>query len=148
MPLNCKNPDDVLKAIKDNDVRMVDVRFADLPATWKHSSLPPHCSASRGRMREVSPGTLRRLESSGATPLMLPEGCWAYHSTMSVPGFYSPILSHSTPNGYWLCCQRPTRAYLFWEAWHPARPTLGELTSSSTGRFTRTAPLPWQLEAR
>ncbi|MCZ6606661.1 MAG: type I glutamate--ammonia ligase [Alphaproteobacteria bacterium] len=43
MSLNCKNPDDVLKAIKDNDVRMVDVRFADLPGTWQHFSVPPHC---------------------------------------------------------------------------------------------------------
>ena len=43
MSLNCKNPDDVLKAIKDNDVRMVDVRFADLPGTWQHFSVPPQC---------------------------------------------------------------------------------------------------------
>ena len=43
MPLNCKNPDDVLKAITDNDVRMVDVRFADLPGAWQHFSVPPHC---------------------------------------------------------------------------------------------------------
>ncbi len=43
MSLNCKNPDDVLKAIKDNDVRMVDVRFTDLPGVWQHFSVPPHC---------------------------------------------------------------------------------------------------------
>ena len=34
MSLNCKTPDDVAKAIKDNDVQMVDVRFTDLPGVW------------------------------------------------------------------------------------------------------------------
>ncbi len=43
MSLNCKTPEDVLKAIKDNDVRMVDVRFTDLPGVWQHFSLPPTC---------------------------------------------------------------------------------------------------------
>jgi glutamine synthetase len=41
MPLNCKNPDDVAKAIKDNNVEMVDVRFTDLPGIWQHFSVPP-----------------------------------------------------------------------------------------------------------
>ncbi|MAF95397.1 MAG: type I glutamate--ammonia ligase [Rhodospirillaceae bacterium] len=41
MSLNCKTPDDVAKAIKDNDVQMVDVRFTDLPGVWQHFSLPP-----------------------------------------------------------------------------------------------------------
>lgn len=41
MSLNCKNPDDVAKAIKDNGVEMVDVRFTDLPGIWQHFSLPP-----------------------------------------------------------------------------------------------------------
>ena len=43
MSLNCKNPADVLKAIKDNDVRIVDVRFTDLPGIWQHFSLTPRC---------------------------------------------------------------------------------------------------------
>ena len=43
MSLNCKNPEDVLKAIKDNDVRIVDVRFTDLPGIWQHFSLMPRC---------------------------------------------------------------------------------------------------------
>ena len=43
MSLNCKNPEDVLKAIKDNDVRIVDVRFTDLPGIWQHFSLTPRC---------------------------------------------------------------------------------------------------------
>ena len=40
MPLNCKTSDDVLKAIKDNKVEMVDYRFTDLPGTWQHLTVP------------------------------------------------------------------------------------------------------------
>ncbi len=38
--LNCKSPEDVLKAIKDNDVKIVDLRFTDLPGVWQHFSVP------------------------------------------------------------------------------------------------------------
>src|SRR5215212_3440227 len=41
MPYGCKTPDDVLKAIKDDQVAMVDLRFADLPGLWQHFSVPP-----------------------------------------------------------------------------------------------------------
>src|SRR5215470_1784014 len=41
MFLNCATTQDVLKSIKDNSVRMVDLRFADLPGTWQHFSVPP-----------------------------------------------------------------------------------------------------------
>ena len=41
MFLNCGTVDDVLKSIKDKDVRMVDLRFTDLPGTWQHFSVPP-----------------------------------------------------------------------------------------------------------
>jgi len=41
MFLNCATAQDVLKSIKDNSVRMVDLRFADLPGTWQHFSVPP-----------------------------------------------------------------------------------------------------------
>ncbi len=40
MPLNCKTPDDILKAVKDHEVRIVDLRFTDLPGTWQHFSVP------------------------------------------------------------------------------------------------------------
>ncbi len=33
-----KTPDDVLKLIKDEDVKIVDVKFVDLPGTWQHCS--------------------------------------------------------------------------------------------------------------
>ncbi|MGI9402930.1 MAG: type I glutamate--ammonia ligase [Hyphomicrobium sp.] len=41
MFLNCVTIDDVLKAIKDKNVRMIDVRFADLPGIWQHFAVPP-----------------------------------------------------------------------------------------------------------
>ena len=41
MFLNCRTAEDVLKSIKDKDVRMIDLRFADLPGTWQHFSVPP-----------------------------------------------------------------------------------------------------------
>ena len=40
MALQCKTVEDVLKAIKDNGVRIVDVRFTDVPGTWQHFSVP------------------------------------------------------------------------------------------------------------
>ena len=42
MALNCATPDDVLKAIKDKSVQMIDLRFADLPGVWQHFSVPPN----------------------------------------------------------------------------------------------------------
>jgi glutamine synthetase len=41
MFLNCKAPADVLAAIKKHDVKMVDLRFVDLPGVWQHFSVPP-----------------------------------------------------------------------------------------------------------
>ena len=40
MALTCATPEDVLAAIKDNDVKIVDVRFTDLPGVWQHFSMP------------------------------------------------------------------------------------------------------------
>jgi glutamine synthetase len=41
MVLNCSTPEDILKAITDNDVQMADLRFTDLPGIWQHFSVPP-----------------------------------------------------------------------------------------------------------
>jgi len=41
MVLSCATAEDILKVIKDNNVQMVDVRFADLPGVWQHFSVPP-----------------------------------------------------------------------------------------------------------
>src|SRR5260370_541518 len=41
MTLNCASAEDVLKTIKDANVKMVDLRFTDLPGVWQHFSVPP-----------------------------------------------------------------------------------------------------------
>ncbi len=46
MSLQCKTPDDVSKAIRDHDVKIVDLRFTDLPGTWQHFSVPINCLTS------------------------------------------------------------------------------------------------------
>lgn len=40
MTLGCKTPSDVLKAIKDQGVEMVDLRITDVPGIWQHVSYP------------------------------------------------------------------------------------------------------------
>src|SRR5690242_685648 len=40
MTLGCKTPADVTKAIKDQGVEMVDLRFTDVPGMWQHTSYP------------------------------------------------------------------------------------------------------------
>ncbi len=39
MSLNCKTPDDVLKAIGENEVKMVDLRFTDPRGKWQHLAM-------------------------------------------------------------------------------------------------------------
>jgi glutamine synthetase len=41
MKLDTKTPEDVVKAIADHDVKVIDVRFTDLPGVWQHFSVPP-----------------------------------------------------------------------------------------------------------
>src|SRR6478609_3531641 len=38
---HCVTAEDVLKAIKDEKVQMIDLRFTDLPGVWQHFSVPP-----------------------------------------------------------------------------------------------------------
>jgi glutamine synthetase len=40
MTLGCKTSKDVMKAIKDQQVQMVDIRFTDMPGMWQHTSYP------------------------------------------------------------------------------------------------------------
>ena len=40
MTLGCKTSADVMKAIKDQGVEMVDIRFTDMPGMWQHISYP------------------------------------------------------------------------------------------------------------
>src|SRR5271167_2382477 len=41
MAYNLKTPHEVVRAIKDDKIAMVDLRFTDLPGTWQHFSVPP-----------------------------------------------------------------------------------------------------------
>ena len=43
MLLGCKTPADVMKAIKDQEVAMVDLRLTDVPGMWQHISYPVQC---------------------------------------------------------------------------------------------------------
>ena len=40
MTLGCTSPEDVIRAIKDHEVEIVDLRFTDLPGMWQHISYP------------------------------------------------------------------------------------------------------------
>jgi len=40
MPLNCTSAADIAKAIEENDIQMVDVKFTDLYGQWHHFSMP------------------------------------------------------------------------------------------------------------
>jgi len=35
-------PKDVVKLVKDNDIKMIDFKFVDLPGIWQHYSIPAH----------------------------------------------------------------------------------------------------------
>ena len=41
MPYQCKTENDVLQAVTDDKIEMVDLRFTDLPGLWQHFSVPP-----------------------------------------------------------------------------------------------------------
>ena len=40
MKFNCKTPKDLLKKIKNEDIKMIDLRFTDLPGSTHHISMP------------------------------------------------------------------------------------------------------------
>ena len=44
MVLNCSTAEDIVKAIKDEKVQMIDLRFTDLPGVWQHFSVPPNAA--------------------------------------------------------------------------------------------------------
>ena len=40
MHYQCKNPEDLLKTIKDGNIDIIDLRFTDIPGLWQHFSVP------------------------------------------------------------------------------------------------------------
>src|SRR5437879_6815005 len=41
MVAKCATAEDLVKAIKDDNFQMIDLRFTDLPGVWQHFSVPP-----------------------------------------------------------------------------------------------------------
>ena len=41
----CATAEDLVKAIKDEKVQMIDLRFTDLPGVWQHFSVPPSAAS-------------------------------------------------------------------------------------------------------
>src|SRR5437588_10579994 len=41
MVAKCATAEDLVKAIKDDNFQMIDLRFTDLPGAWQHFSVPP-----------------------------------------------------------------------------------------------------------
>src|SRR5262245_24479749 len=41
MTVNCATTEDVVRMINDANVKMVALRFTDLPGVWQHFSIPP-----------------------------------------------------------------------------------------------------------
>src|SRR6266567_3465711 len=41
MVAKCTTAEDLVKAITDEKVQMIDLRFTDLPGVWQHFSIPP-----------------------------------------------------------------------------------------------------------
>ena len=42
---NCSTAEDLVKAIKDEKIQMIDLRFTDLPGVWQHFSVPPSAAS-------------------------------------------------------------------------------------------------------
>ena len=40
MKYNCKTPKELLKKVKNEDIKMVDLRFTDMPGSTHHISIP------------------------------------------------------------------------------------------------------------
>ena len=58
-----KNADEVLKFIKDKDVKFVDIRFTDLPGVMQHFNIPARPS-TRTSSRTAACSTARRSAAS------------------------------------------------------------------------------------
>src|ERR1700741_968180 len=41
----CATAEDLVKAIRDEKVQMIDLRFTDLPGVWQHFSVPPSAAS-------------------------------------------------------------------------------------------------------
>ena len=58
------NADEVLKFIKDEDVKFVDVRFCDLPGVMQHFNVPAQSRSTRTSSPTARCSTARRSAAS------------------------------------------------------------------------------------
>ena len=49
------NPEELLRYLKDEDVKFVDVRFCDLPGVMQHFTTPTDSSTDPWRERSIPP---------------------------------------------------------------------------------------------
>ena len=56
MPYNLKTAEDILRAIKDDKIQIIDLRFTDLPGLWRKYSVPP--SAFNPQSCEIQNGSM------------------------------------------------------------------------------------------
>ena len=54
-----KTPEDVKRLVRDNDIKIVDLKFTDLPGTFQHFSIPRPSSTTTCSKR-VSGSTVHR----------------------------------------------------------------------------------------
>jgi len=64
MSLGCSSPEDVTKAIANEGVQFIDVKFTDLFGQWQHFTLPTEQYDEEGVFGRVSASTAPRSGAS------------------------------------------------------------------------------------
>ena len=98
---NCATAEDVLKAIKDEKVQMIDLRFTDLPGVWQHFSVPP--SAVNANTLDEGIGfdgsSIRGFqEIQESDMLVVPDPTTAFLDPFSHRNEAGPDLQHQGPD--------------------------------------------------
>ena len=91
MTLGCKTSKDVMKAIKEHGVEMVDIRLTDMPGMWQHISYPAAGVRAGRDRRGPWASTARRSAASRSINesdmLLMPDPTTA---------FIDPFMAHKT----------------------------------------------------
>jgi glutamine synthetase len=90
MTLGCTTPAEVMKAIRDQGVEIVDLRFVDVPGTWQHTSFPA-AAVDEGNLAEgfgFDGSSIRGFKQIHESDMLLMPDC----ST----AFIDPFFEHKT----------------------------------------------------
>lgn len=90
MTLGCTTPAEVMKAIRDQGVEIVDLRFVDVPGTWQHTSFPA-AAVKEGDLSEgfgFDGSSIRGFKQIHESDMLLMPDC----ST----AFIDPFFEHKT----------------------------------------------------